>query len=460
MITRGVRFLITIILARLLEPEDFGLVAIGLLVVNSISMFRDLGVGSALIYYSGDIKKAANTTLTMLPIIGVVLTVFTFLLAPLFADFLGNADSEPIIKVLSFSLLLVSLGITPSMLLDKELEFKKQVFPEVGSILSYGVTAIVLAYQGFGAWSIVYGKVMSLVIWLVILWHISPWKPRPEFDVKIAKSLFGYGRHIMGATLIYFLLTNVDNGFVAKFIGTTALGYYSMAYNISNLPAMNISGLVNRVMFPTYSKIKDNRETLIRIYLKNIKYISLVSVPLSLEILVLAPEIIMVLLGEKWLPALVPLQILCLTALFRSIVGTTGTLFNAIGRPEISERLSLYQLVFLGIIIYPLSVSYGIVGTSIAITVPGIIFTIISYKVANDLLRIGLRGYVDSLSMAFMASAFMVAATATAQAFMPLTGVIRFAALIVVGCASYCGFIYLVGKEVLDEVLDILKTFK
>lgn len=454
--TKGVRFLTTLLLARLLDPEDFGLVAIGLLVVNTIAIFRDLGLGSALIYKKDNIEKAANTAFTLLPLVGLLLFGVTFLLSPYAAGFFNNAESEPVIKFLSISLLLISLGLTPSNLLDKELEFKRQFLPEAGSVIAYGIIATTLAFRGFGVWSIVYGKIFSDVVWLIVMWMVSPWRPKLEFDFEIARGMLAYGRHILGATFITFVLTNLDTAFVGRFLGTAALGFYSISYNVSHTPAMNITRPINRVMFPAYSKLQKNTKSLIRVYLKTLKYSSLVSVPVSLGILVIAPDLIVNVLGEKWMPALLPLQVLCIAGSLRSARASTGVLLNAVGRPEISEKLCLLQLILECIIIYPLSMKFGVFGTSVVVTSLVLVFTLVGFQAVEKLLKIGWKNYIEALSYPYLASFFMILAVYSCGLLIPDLGFIRLTLLIVVGGISYAVGLYVLNRELVQELRGLL----
>ncbi|MFH1721496.1 MAG: lipopolysaccharide biosynthesis protein, partial [Candidatus Altiarchaeota archaeon] len=454
--TRVVGFLTTLVLARLLTPEDFGLVAIGLLAINTLAIFRDLGVGPALIHQKGDIKKAADTTFTLLPIIGLLLFIVAYFISPLAAGFFNNAESELVVKYLSITLLIVSLGLTPAALLDKELEFRKQFLPEVGSVLSYGAVAIALAFSGFGVWSIVYGKIASSVVWLMTIWMVSPWRPSFSFDGDIARDLLSYGRHILGGKMIFFFLFNLDNGVVGKFLGAASLGFYYMAFNVSYIPGQQISRLVNRVLFPTYTKLQDNKESLVRVYLKTITYISSVSIPLSIGIMVLAPDIIMVVLGEKWMPSLLPLQVLCIASIFHAMNGTTGVLFNALGRPEIQERITLYQFIILGILIYPMTMGYGILGTSIAVTFPVVLMAIFSYNVAGNLLNIDSIKFVDALKIPVLCSFFMGAAIYAVQFSQPATGAIKLVLLVTIGIATYGFSILIFGRSLIKEFKGML----
>ncbi|RCV66041.1 polysaccharide transporter, PST family, partial [Methanophagales archaeon] len=364
-------FVTKIVLARLLDPADFGLLAIGLLAINTMGLFRDLGFGAALIYKKDDPNHtAANTAFILLPVAATILFALAYLSAPYVAVFFNTAAVEPIIRILALTFIISSFGTVPAMLLEKELEFKKKVIPEVVPVAGYACVAIGLAVHGYGVWSLVYGQITSAVLMAVLIWVVSSWRPRFSFDIEVAKGLFGYGKHILGASVAIFLITNIDNAIVGRMLGMEALGLYTMAYTISNLPATQITHLVGRVMFPTYSKLQDDRDALRRAYQKTLKYVSMLSIPAALGIFILAPDFVSVLLGEKWMPAVPALQVLCVFGMMRSIAATFGPIFQATGNPKILRDIALLKLVLLLILIFPLTDTYGILGTALATTLP------------------------------------------------------------------------------------------
>lgn len=391
-IIRILEFSTKIILARLLAPADFGLLAIGLLAINTMGLFRNLGFGAALIYKKDDSNNtAANTAFFLLPIVATILFVLAYLSAPYVAVFFDNAAVEPIIRILSLTFIISSFGTVPSLMLEKELEFKKKVLPDTVPIVGYACVAIVLALGGYGVWSLVYGQIVSAVLSAVLIWMVSDWRPTFSFDKEVAKELFGYGKHILGASIIIFLITNIDDAIVGRILGLEALGFYTIAYSISNLPATQITHLVGRVMFPTYSKLQDDRDALRRAYLKTLKYVSMLSIPTAFGILVIAPDFVNVVLGEKWMPAVPALQVLCFFGLSRSIAATTGSIFQATGKPEILLKTSFIQLIAMVVLMYPLVIRYGIVGVSIAVTIPIVAQTIVQVYIVHRLIRMNFR---------------------------------------------------------------------
>ena len=456
-IIRLFSFVTKIVLARLLAPADFGLLAIGLLAINTMGMFRDLGFGTALIYKKDDPgHTAANTAFILLPIVALVLFVLAYLSAPYIALFYDTATVEPIIRVLALTFVISSFSTVPSLLLEKELEFRKKVIPEVVPVAGYACVAIGLALHEYGVWSLVYGQIVSAVLRVVLIWVVSDWRPTLKFDYGVARELFGYGKHIMGASIVIFLITNIDNAIIGRMLGMEALGFYTLAYTISNLPATQIAHLVGRVMFPVYSKLQDDRDALRRAYMKTLKYVSMLSIPAAFGIFVIAPDFVSLVLGEKWMPAVPALQVLCIFGLLRSIASTFGPIFQATGNPKILRDISLLKLILLLILIFPLTYEYGILGTALATTVPSFLTNslqiwqlakIIDHKIFS-IFRVMLVPFTNTvimvLSMLYLKNIFLV------------NSIFQLVILILIGITIYGCVTLLQYKELFKEMETLM----
>lgn len=384
--TKIIGFVTQIVLARILAPADFGLLAIGLLAINSMGIFRDLGFGATLIYKKDDSDHtAANTAFILLPLVASTLFLIAYFSAPYLALFFDNMAVEPLVQVLALTFVISSFGTVPSMLLEKELEFKKKVMPETVPIIGYASVAISLAVSGYGVWSLVYGQIASAALTAGLIWLISDWRPTFKFDRKIAKVLFDYGKHIMGASIIIFLVTNIDDAIVGRVLGMEALGFYTLAYTISNLPATQITNLVGRVMFPLYAKLQGDQNALRSAYLKTLQYVSMLSIPAAFGIFVIAPNFVSVVIGDKWLPAVPAMRVLCIYGLFRSLNGTLGPMFQATGNPKVLENTALLNLILFCIFLFPLMQKSDIVVVSVAGTLPQIIIFYILTKLISNI---------------------------------------------------------------------------
>lgn len=455
-ISKILGFVTQIVLAKLLAPADFGLLAIGLLAINSMGIFRDLGFGATLIYKKDDSDHtAANTAFILLPLVASILFLIAYFSAPYIAVFFDNSAVEPIVQVLALTFVISSFGTVPSMLLEKELEFKKKVVPETVPIIGYALVAIGLAMNGYGVWSLVYGQIVSAMLTAGLIWLVSDWRPTFKFDRKIARILFDYGKHIIGANIVIFLITNIDDAIVGRVLGVEALGFYTLAYTISNLPATQITHLVGRVMFPLYAKLQDDRTSLKYAYLKTLQYVSMLSIPAAFGIFIIAPDFVSIVLGDKWMPSVPALQFLCFYGVARSLGATTGPIINSLGKPKVQFKLSSIQLIIFGIIMYPLTNHYGIVGMSLAVSLPLILMTIYAFRFTFSILNIKYIDVVKNTSVYVFASFIFSVPLYILLNYIGELSMIIFLLLIFFAVVIYFSIIIILKKDILLQLKNI-----
>jgi O-antigen/teichoic acid export membrane protein len=452
-----INFIVTMILARLLDPVHFGLIAIGLVVINFFDLFRDFGVGAALIHRKDDIDKASNTAFFLFPIAASVFYIVSYLTSPLIAGFFNEPQVEPIIKVLSLAFVILSFQTTPYLLLAKNLQFKKNIIPDILSKIGYGIVAIILAFKGYGVWSMVIGYIILYIISAISIWSFVSWRPSYKFDRKIAFELLNYGKYVMGANILIFFISIIDVTFIGRLLGADELGYYSIAFGVATLLTSQVSGLMGRVMFPVYAKIKDEKATLKKAYLQTLNYVSFISIPATFGIFAVALDFVKVVYGAKWLPAVAALQVLCFYGLNRSLLGTTEQLYLAAGKPAIRTKLNLLQLVFMGALMYPLTMRYGIAGTAFAALIPSILIVFLTFREAGKIIeedffyiaKTFVPGIVGSLIMVIVIYAWSYMAVS----FSPF---LRLAFSIIFGLVVYVGFFWITRKEMFYEIKDLV----
>jgi len=452
-----INFIVTLILARLLDPEHFGLVSLGLVVVNFFEIFRDMGIGTALIHKKEEADKAANTAFFLFPVIAAVFYIISYFIAPLAADFFNEPQVEPIIRALSFIFVIWSFGTLPSILLDKNLDFKKKVIPQIIPKIGYGITAISLAVSGYGVWSLVIGRLMLEVLSVLSIWPVVSWRPSYTFDRKTAIELLNYGKQVVGANILVFLITIIDVTFIGRILGADNLGYYTIAFGIATLLTSQVSDLMSRVMFPVYAKINDEKTKLKNAYLQTLKYVSFISIPATVGIFAVALDFVRVVYGAKWLPAVAALQILCFYGLNRSLLGTTEQLYLAAGKPVIRTKLNLLQLVFMGVLMYPLTMRYGIAGTAFAALIPSTLNVFLTFREAGKIIDEDFFYIAKTFVPGIVGSLIMVSViygwSYMAVSFSPY---LRLAFSIIFGLVVYVGFFWVTKKEMFYEIKELV----
>lgn len=373
--TKALGFISTLILAKLLDPKDFGLIGIAWLVIATIQLVRQMGFNVALIQRQDDSVKAANTVFTLIFITSIVLYLACYGSAPFAANFFNNHAVEPLIKVLALSMIIGSLSNVQSTLLQKKMDFKKKVIPDVLPRIGYIGLAVTLAYMGYGVWSMVFATLFSSVMGVILYWIISPYKPRFGFDKKIAKELFRFGKWVIASSIAIFIFARIDDAFIGKFLDVTALGYYSFAFGLAYLPARNITFLASTVNLPAFSSIQNDRKRLKRGYLETVKYIALFVIPVSFSLIIFARPALELLYGNKWLPAVPCLQVLAVYGLIVSLFSPIDSVFLATGKSKLTFYSSLITLLITIPFIYHTTIIYGILGMSILVTISNVLGT-------------------------------------------------------------------------------------
>lgn len=387
---KALSFITFVILARILEPSVFGLFALAFVVIDGLGMFQSLGIDSALIQRKDEVEKAANTAFFIFPVVGVILFLVLYFFAPFASIMLKEPSLTSVIRVLGLFYIIKCFSRVPSTLYVKNLDFKTKTLIEITADLFYSITAIILAINKFGVFSLVHAYLLKQVVILIGFWKFSPWRPKWEFDFTIAKELIHFGKFVFGASLIWFLVGNLDRAIIGRLLGTAMLGYYALAFNIANLTSTHLTRLISQVMFPAYSRIQDDRKKMKEVFLKIIKYVSLISVPFCVGIIILAPDFLRIVYGEKWLPASGALRILAIAGLLRSLNVCIGPIFLAVGKPKLDLKLGIYQILTLGIMLYPLIKFYGLMGASIAILVSYFVLSLFEFKWGMEILKVKL----------------------------------------------------------------------
>jgi O-antigen/teichoic acid export membrane protein len=343
----------TLVLARVLMPEDFGLMAVAGIVVAAMAIFTDFGVGAAIVHSQADRQRMASTAFFMMPVIGLGLYLLAYLAAPQLASLLGSAESTDLIRIVAITIFIASLAIVPSTLLEKEMRFKRKVVPDLLPIAVYITVTLVLALvYDLGAYSLAFGLVAQSITSLVLNWLVANWRPSLLFDTKIAGELIKYGKNVLGGSVIAFLALNMDNALVSRAAGAAALGYYTMAYAIASLPIVHVADVLGRVLFPSFVQMNQDPDRLRRAYVRALTLLIVVTFPLLFGLAAVAEPFVGLILSDRWLPIVPALQVLIIFVLMRVLAGPTGSLFLATDNTKLILHNGIVGLTIQAIALY------------------------------------------------------------------------------------------------------------
>jgi len=447
----------TIILARLLAPKDFGLFGIAVLAISALNTFSQTGFQAALVQKKDNVGSYLDTAWTVSAVRGIFLFLVLFFSSPLVAAFFNSSQATLVIKIIAISTILSGCKNIGIVFFQKELEFDKQFIYEFSGTLIDLTVAISLAFILRNAWALVWGGVAANFVRLFMSYMIQPYRPHVRFDKSEFEELFGFGKWVLGSSILIFLIMEGDDIFVGKMMGVSALGLYQMAYLVSNLPATEIGHLISRVTFPAYSKLQDNLPELREAYLKVLQITAFVSIPLAGGIFILAPEFTEIFLGDKWMPMVPAIQALVLAGLVGSIQATTTPIFLAVNRPEIEPRWQAIRLSVLVILIYPFSIQWGICGTSIAVFFSTFISTLGFSFMVLQITKCGKRSFLKIIGLPFMNALFMVVILSILKNGIPSIEIRQFTLLIGVGIVTYLCIAYLFDRILNYEIKKIIK---
>lgn len=408
-IVYSLSFIKGVILARLLFPEVFGLMSICLIVIRGVEIFTETGFGVALIYRRSNFDEEKDTAFTLLVIRGFLISFFIYAIAPFVAKYYKHDDLELIIKIIAFSLIINSFGNINSIRLQIDLNFKKLSYIEqINNLFSFAIV-VSLAYYFRNIWALVIGHIVFCLLGVLLSYVFIPGKPRFCLNFVVARKLFSYGKFITGLAIVIFIALEIDNVIIGKILGLSALGYYVIAFTLANLPATHLSKVVSRVLFPAYSELQGNLPALQSAFLTVYKIIAIINIPILAGFIFLAPEIVRIIYGEKWLPAADALRILAIFGCFRSFSVLSGYLFNAIGKPNLTFYLNLIRLIFLLALIFPLTERYGLVGASLAVTAPAFLQYVLENYLVGKAIGVNYYQIIKVLMLPVIYSIGMVA---------------------------------------------------
>jgi len=436
----------TVVLARLLAPDDFGLFGIAVLAMSMVETLSKTGFEEAIIQLPGSPREHLGTAWSVHVLRGTVLAGLLWAGAPMVGAFFEAAAAVSLLRAMSLNLVLVGLTNTGVAMLQKELRFGRYAAHSgIGTFVDI-VVSVIAAWFLRDAWALVYGMLAGSAARLVASWLLAD-AVRPRFDFARFRELAGFGGWVWVANALHFAADKGHDFVVARMLGVPPLGVYRMAFAYAGVPATEITHVVSRVTFPAYARLRDNIAGLRRGYLKTVQTVALISAPLSLGIAAMAPSFVRVVLEPVWEPLVLPLQILALGGLLRSLSAATGPVLLGIGRPQLVTRLVGVKLGVLLLAIFPLTSRFGLPGTAVAAVLSTVVsFPLAAYVVAR-LIECPVGAYVRTWAVPVGAAVVMYLAIVRAHASLPDFGIVGFVASILGGAILYAALVLLVGPR-------------
>lgn len=342
---QAMQLVIFIVLARILTPEDFGLMGMLAVFIAVSRSLADSGFGQALIQKKGADEVDFSSVFYMNLLVSVVIYGLLFMTAPFIAAFYGEPVLIELIRVLSFRLIAGAFSMVQVAKLTKEVKFKKLMIAKLPSTLLGGLAGIVAGYMDYGVWSLVIQQLTDATAYSIQIWIQSKWRPGWVYDKNRVKELFDFGGKLMAAGVLNAVYKNIYEIVIGRFFSTEQVGLYTQASKIKQLPVQNISSALGRVTFPVLSEIQDDNPRLKRVYKKIIRQVFLLISPLMIGGIILAEPLFRLVLTEKWINAVPYFQWLCITGLFYPANSYNLNILKVKGRSDLVLVLSIVKKV-------------------------------------------------------------------------------------------------------------------
>tara|TARA_B110000003_G_scaffold109433_1_gene112030 strand:+ start:1062 stop:2492 length:1431 start_codon:yes stop_codon:yes gene_type:complete len=404
------QFIIGIILARILSPNDFGLIGMLTIFITISQWFVSSGFGQALIRKKDCNQNDYSTVFIFNIISGFVLYIVLFLTSSYISNFFNEPQLEALLNVLGISLIIIAFTIIQQTQLTKRLDFKLQTRISVISSIISGIIGVLLAYLGYGVWSLVYKSLLEYFIRSFLLWRYNKWRPSFIFDTNSFKELFGFGSKLMLRGLIYTIFNNLYYVVIGKYFSTADLGYYTRAEQFNRMPSSNINKVINRVSYPVLSELQNDDKALKAAYKKIFTSLVFISSISMLILGAIAEPLILTLIGEKWLPSVPILQLLCFVGLLYPLCDFNLTILKVKGKSGLILKLEIIKRI-LSIPVIIIGIMYGINALIIGMIVLSLFeFLINSYFSGKEIsytLKEQILNNLPSISLAFVVSSLI-----------------------------------------------------
>lgn len=450
-----ISFVVILVLAHLLEPKAFGLLAYASVFISFIQIFVDQGFGDAIVQRtqieSGYLDTAFWTNLLS----GIILTILCFA----FSEHIGDLFQEPqitsILHWLSISFFLLGLSGVQQSILRRELAFKQLAIRSLISSITGGIVGIIFAAMGFGVWSLVAQNLTNNSVGVIVLWNISSWRPRFAFSRNGFRDLFAFGSNIVGINILNFINRHADDFLIGYFLGPSALGFYTIAYKLLLTLTKALTGVTNAVAFPAFSRIKDEPERMRSIFCQAIRYTSLISFPIFIGIAILSSELIPAIFGPNWYSSIPVMQALAFIGVLHSVFYYNASAVLASGKPSWRLGVTLVSGVS-NIIAFGVAVRYGIVAVAVAYVIRGYVLAPLEIWVVKKAIGLNIKIYLRQFYVPLVASITMVFVIMGLKYFLNKTLVYQLIIPILVGGSVYICIVQFIMPTIRQQVTNLL----
>jgi len=450
---------VTIVVARILAPEDYGLFAMAFTVITFIELFQEFGLGVSIVQRQNLCKPQINAIFWVLSAVSVMIVALTFISAEFVAHFYNEPRLVWMVRILSLTFLLNSLGVVPYSLLTKEIDFRGRSLAEACGVVTSSGISLAMAYMGYGVWALILGQLARAGVRNLAMFISSKWLPGFEVSFDEMREILKFSLRVSGASALGTLSETINNAIIGRFLGGYNLGLYSMGTGLGkNNPLHKLStGVINQLSLPVFSNLQHETGSLKEYFLKITKYLAVISLPMQVGMAFVAHDLILLLLSEKWLPAVGLVQVFALGGVFSIIVLPSFPLLTARGRADTTFHYSWISSLLMTAV-YLIGSQWGLSGVAAGWL---ILFPFLRlYLLWLSLREIDLfiATYMRNIATPIIATVFMGAVVAAQRTVTDhLHSAERFFLTIGVGVATYTIVLILMDRKLTAEIKTIAR---
>ena len=461
-IQQATRLGVQVVLTRLLAPESFGLVALAFVVVNFGSLLTGLGFSQALIQRRELRRDLIDAVFVGSGLLGAALAIAVAVAAPALSAMLGDPALTPVLRALSIVFLFQGIEGVPNTMLRRRLLFRSYVMSSTIAAVIGGAVGIGMGIAGAGVWALVGFALTESIVATSLAWvfavRAGVWRPHLTVDVRPLRGVLAYSGAVTGNRLLFYGSRNVDNLIVGRVLGASALGVYGLAYRVMLFPIQRVTDVIGSVTLPTFAAMQDDRARTAAAYLRAVRYLAAVVVPVTVGVAVTAHHLVPVVFGPQWAGAVEPLRILALSGPAIALVRLTGNLWEATGRAGLTLAMGAVALAVL-IPGFVLGVRYGVMGVAIAYTLTVYASMAPAALALKKTSGIPLLRQLRAVAPVLVAALALAGAAVAADALLPVgTGrLTSLGAMVLAGAIAYGATLHLFARGFLAEAVGLLR---
>lgn len=453
--TQGVQFLVMLVMARLLSPNDYGVVGLLVVFVSIAQAFVDGGFSQALIRKKDRTEIDNSTVFYFNIVVSVVIYLIFYLFAPYVSVFYNMPTLTPFMRVICLSIIINAFGVVQRALFNANIDFKAQAKASLIAIVISGAIGISLALRGFGPWALVWQQLSNLIVNTLFLWIYSEWRPLLAYSWKSFNELFSFGSKLLATSLLNAIYNNIQTIVIGKLYSAKSLGLYSRAAHFADLPSQQFTSVFMRVTFPVLCKVQDDMERLSSVYRRMLRVSAYIVFPLLIGMAAVAHPMIEVFIGKQWIECAYMLQIICFAEMWYPIHAINLDILQVSGRSDLFLKIEIYKKI-VSLSLLALSAPFGIIAMCYSNLLSSLICLYINTYYSSKILGISLLSQLKDLFPTISLAIVMFAIVQIIIFFISNV----FAQLIVgiiVGVVVYVSLSYILRFQEFNELVSLRK---